>query len=256
MKKSCFAMLAVAVAVFAFSGPALAMDADELIEKHLEATGGREAMDAIQSAKVSGKFMTQGMEFPFSMVQKRPNFLRIEADVMGMSMVQAFDGEKGWSINPMAGSTDAQPMGEFENKSFKMQADMEGGLAGYKKKGYTVEYLGEEEVEGTPCHKLRMDTKEDIVIDFFFDTEYFLIIKQATTMTMDENVVESQTYMSNYQEVGDIIMPFAVETRMGDVVANNIVFDTVEQNIELDDSLFVMPEKAAAPEAPDLGGGQ
>lgn len=246
MKKSCFIML---VALMAFAGLAQAMDADELIAKNIEATGGRELIESVQSARIVGKFMTQGMEFPFSMTQKRPNFLRIEAEAMGMTIVQAFDGTAGWSINPMMGSTDPQPMGDFENKSFEMQADMDGGLMDYAKKGYTVEYLGEEDVEGTPCYKLRMDTKKDIVIDFFFDKEFFLIVKQANTMTMDEQVIESDTYMSDYQEVNGMIIPFSVETRMGDMVANQIVFETVEQNVEVDESIFVMPEKVA-PAAP------
>ena len=131
-----------------------------------------------------------------------------------------------------------------------MQADMDGGLGNYKDRGYTVEYLGEEDVEGTACYKLRMDTKEDIVIDYYFDKEYFLVVKQGNTITMDENVIESDTYMSDYQEVGDLIIPFAIETRMGDVVANNIVFETVEQNIDVDETIFAMPEKVEAPGVP------
>ena len=80
MKKSCFVMLAAAVALMA-AGPIQAMDADELIAKNIEATGGKEKIESIQSAKIIGKFMTQGMEFPFSMTQKRPNLLRIEAEL-------------------------------------------------------------------------------------------------------------------------------------------------------------------------------
>jgi outer membrane lipoprotein-sorting protein len=249
MKKSCFVLLTAVVALCALTVPALAMDVDELIDKHLEASGGKDKLEAVKSTQVTGKFMTQGMEFPFTMTQKRPNYLRIEAEVMGMSMIQAFDGEKGWSINPMMGSTDPQPMGDFENKSFKLQADMEGMMA-FKEKGYTMEYLGEEDVEGTPCHRMKVDTHEDIVIDYFFDAEYFLIVKQATTVKMDEQVIESQTYPSDYQDVNGLIMPFSIETRMGDMVANSIVFEKVEHNIEVDDSQFMMPEVEEAPGAP------
>lgn len=253
MKKSCVLLLTIAIACISMAGIAQAMDADELIKKNIEAMGGRKAIEAVKTAKASGKFLTQGMEFPFSMISERPNYLRIEAEVMGMTMIQAFDGEAGWTINPMTGSTDAQRMGPFENKGFKMQADQDGGLMNYKERGYTVEFLGEEDVEGTPCYKLSMDTHEDITMVFFFDKEYFLIIKQSVTMMMDEQKVESQTYMSDFQEVGDLIAPFAIETRMGDVVANQIVMEAIEQNIEVDSSIFVMPEAApAAPADPAL----
>ena len=46
-------------------------------------------------------------------------------------------------------------MGELEDKSFKLQADMDGLLVDYAKKGYTVEYLGEDDVEGTAVHQLQ-----------------------------------------------------------------------------------------------------
>nr|MEE4266835.1 hypothetical protein [Candidatus Krumholzibacteria bacterium] len=256
MKKSCFAMLTLIFALCTVAVPSQAMDVDELIAKHVEASGGAKKLDAVQSTKVIGKFMTQGMEFPFSMIQKRPNLLRIEAEVMGMTMIQAYDGDHGWSINPMMGSTDPQLMGEFENKSFKMQADMDG-LRSFKKRGYTMEYMGEEDVEGTPCYRLRVDTHEDIVMDYFFDKEYFLVIKQASTVKMDENIIESQTYMSDYQDVDGMITPFAIETRMGDMVANSIAFETIEHDVEVDDSIFVMPEAATPPPPPATeGGGQ
>jgi outer membrane lipoprotein-sorting protein len=229
-----------------------AMDADELIAKSIEATGGLEKIQSIDSMKATGKFLAQGMEFPFTMTQKRPGKMRIDAEIMGATMVQCFAGEKGWTINPMTGSTAPQPMNEMEEMSFKLQADMDGILVDYAEKGYTVEYIGEEDVEGTPTHQLRVDTKSGIVIDMFLDTEYFLIIKSANKITHDEKEFETQTYMSDYQEVDGLILPFAVETRSGDIVMNQIMMEKVEYNVEVEDSLFDMPEVPTAPETPEL----
>jgi outer membrane lipoprotein-sorting protein len=249
-------MLALAAAAILAVGTLLpaaaaAMDADELIARHLEATGGAEKLKSVDARKASGKVMVQGMEIPFSMTSKRPNQLRIEASVMGMNMIQCFDGAHGWSINPMTGSMDAQPMSEIEEKGFRLQADMDGAFVDYKKKGYTVEYLGEDDVEGTPAYKLRLDTQQDIVMDLFFDTEYFMLIRQDSKITIDGNVIESQTYMGDFRDVDGIIIPFSIEARQGDVVNTQIVLDAVESNLELADDLFVMPEPAAAPAAPE-----
>mgnify|MGYP002641604897 FL=1 len=140
-------------------------------------------------------------------------------------------------------------MGELENKSTKLQADMDGLLVNYEEKGYTVEYIGEAEVEGTPVYQLRVDTNMDIVMDLYFDQEYFLVIKQSATINFEEKVIESDTYMSDFQEVGDgIIMPFSIETRMGETTVNQIVMTNVEHNVEIDKSIFAMPvvEPAAA----------
>ena len=240
--------IVVALAMVSAAGVSPAMDAEELIEKNIEATGGLEKLESITSSLAMGKALAQGMEFPFVMKQARPNLMRLDVEVMGMQMVQAYDGAKGWTINPMAGATKAQPMGEIEGKSFKMQADMDGLLVGYQEKGYTVEYVGEADVEGTPVYQLRLDTHDDIVIDMFFEQEYFLAIKMSSTITWDEKVIESDTYMSDFQDVEGTVMPFSIETRMGEVTVNQIVIDTVEFNVEIDESIFVMPEDEAAAE--------
>ncbi len=238
--------------VVIFPLAAQAMDADELIAKNLEATGGLDKIKSIDSVMYTGKFLTQGMELPFTMTQKRPGKMRIDADIMGSTMVQCFDGEKGWGINPMTGSTDPQPMSGMEEKSFKLQADMDGPLVDYAKKGYTVEYIGEEDVEGTPTYQLKIDTGDGIVMNIFFDKEYFLNIKSSNVITMDENEFETQTYSSDYQEIEGMIMPFSIETRSGDTVLNQVVMEKVEYGVELDDSTFEMPEVPAAPEAPSV----
>jgi len=235
-----FAVVLLTTGITATAG---AMDADELIAKNIEATGGLEKIQSIETVQATGKFLTQGMEFPFTVTQKRPNKLRLVADIQGMSLIQVFDGEAGWSINPMTGSQDPQPMGEVELKSFKLQADMDGPHINYAEKGYSVEYIGEDEVEGTAVYQFRLDTHNDIVMDYFLDQEYFLTIKQTSKITVDDNEIEIDTYLSDFKEINGIVMPFAIDTRRGDVTMNQIMIETVEQGVAVDDSVFVMPVK-------------
>ncbi len=242
----------VALALIAMALPVAAMDVDELIAKNVEAQGGKDKIKGIETLTIEGNFMTQGMEIPFTMKQKRPDKMKIEASFMGMTMIQCFADGAGWSINPMMGSTDPQPMAEVESKSFAIQANIDGPLLGYQEKGWTATYEGEEDVEETPAYKLTLDTHDGIVIDFFIDKEYFLTIKQATRITIDTNEVESETYLSDFQEVEGIVMPFAVETRMGGVVANTVMMTSVKLNQEVDDAEFEMPEPTPAP-APTAG---
>ncbi len=247
MKKSFAIALIVSLSVILSAGFVMAMDADELIKKSFEATGGLDKIKSVKSSHATGKALAQGMEFPFVMRTLRPNYLRLDVEIMGMTMIQAFDGEKGWTINPMAGITVAQDMTEIENKSFKLQANMDGLLVDYKDKGYTVEYIGEADVEGTPAYQLKVDTHDDIVMDLFFDQEYFLNIKMTTAITWEEKVNESETYMSDFQEIEGMIMPFSIETRMGGVAASQIVIEKVELDTEFEEGLFEMPAAEAAP---------
>lgn len=243
-------LLSLAVA----AGAASAMTADELIAKAIEAQGGAAALKAVNSAKATGKFMTQGLEIPYTMVMVRPNLMRIDAAVMGMSIVQCFDGTGGWSINPMTGSQDPQAMSGMEAKAFRLQADIDGQLVDYAAKGYTVEYVGAEDVEGTAAQHLRLDTKQDIVLDFWFDAESFLLLKQNMKMKVDQGEFETQNYPSDYRQQSGLTIPFSLETRQGDQVMNHLVIDTLEHGVTVDKSVFTMPPKAAAPAAADSTG--
>lgn len=246
MKRSMAVALLISFSLVLTAGISSAMDAKELIEKNIEATGGLDNLKSKKAFTANGKALVQGMEFPFVMRQSRPNRMILEVEIMGMKMIQAYDGDKGWTINPMAGITVAQEMGELENKAFKMQADMDGLLINYEDKGYTVEYIGEGEVEGTPVYHLKLDTKDDIVIDLYFDQEYFLVIKQSSTTTWEEKIIESDSYMSDFQETEGTIIPFSVETRMGETTVSTIVIETVEYTEKMDASIFAMPAAEAA----------
>lgn len=253
MKFRHLSAILLAALTFTVAAGAFAMDLGELVSRSLDAQGGVEALKAIQSQKVTGKIITQGMEMPFTMLTARPNSMRVEVSVMGMNMVQAFDGTTGWSINPMTGSQDPQPMGEVETKSFRLQADMDGPLQNWEARGWVGEYIGQEDMEGTAAHRLRVDTKQDVVFDIWVDAESFLPIKQTTKMKVDQQEIETQMYPGDYRTQDGVVMPFALETRQGDQVMMNMVFDTIEFGVAVDPAVFAMPPKAAAAPADTTG---
>jgi hypothetical protein len=235
---------ALCLLILAVPTAALAMDVDELIAKSIEATGGKDVIKSVKSMQIEGNILVQGMEIPFTMMQKRPGKLKIEAAIMGMSMTQCFADGQGWAINPMLGSTDPQPMPEMEAKSFSIQADMDGPLMDYKEKGFTATYVGEEDVEGTPAYRISLDNNDGMIMDFFLDKEFYLTILQQTNMTVDGNAMTTMTYMSDFQEVEGMVMPYSVETRMGGTVVSQIMFKTVVLNGDIDDAIFAMPVAA------------
>lgn len=247
-------LTAVALFALALPGVALAMDVPELVGKALDAQGGAAALQAVKSQKAVGKVLTQGMEMPITMTSARPNRMRVDVSVMGMSIVQAFDGTNGWSINPMTGSQDPQPMSPDQTKGFRLQADMDGPLMHWEERGWTGEYVGQEDVEGTAAHRLRIDTKEDTVIDMWFDAESFLLLKQSTKMKVDQGEMETQVFPSDYRQVGDLVVPFAMETRQGGQVMMNMVFESLEFGVPVDEASFAIPAKAAPAATGDPSG--
>lgn len=222
-----------------------AQTATELAEKHINAIGGTKNVHAINTIKTSGNVTAgPGMEFPFTMYQKRPQFMYLESSAMGMTLKQGFDGKTAWSINPFSGSDEVQVASPDESKGTREQADLDDIIMDYEKKGKKIDYLGEEELEGTSYYKLKVSHNEDINY-VYLNKENYLIYKITTKTFFQEKEVLSETILSNYKKVSEILMPHTIETKMDGNVVSSVNILNTEVNLKLDDEMFKVPGSAS-----------
>jgi outer membrane lipoprotein-sorting protein len=167
-------VLFVLCGVLALAGLASAETLEEILAKNLEVRGGKDAILAVQTTRSTGTMRMGGsaagaLEVPFTAEFKRPNKVRIEFTMQGMTAVQAYDGEVGWSIMPFLGKTEAEEMAEDQLKDIKEQADFDGVLVNYEEKGHAVELMGTEEVDGTPAYKVKVTKANGDVVNLFLE---------------------------------------------------------------------------------------
>ena len=220
-----------------------AQDVDEIIKKNIEAKGGYEKIKSVQTIKMTGNMMQQGMKIPFTIWQKRPSFFRLEATVQGQTMVQAYDGETAWWIFPFMGDPTPQKMPEDQVKDVIDQADIDGHLVDYKKKGNKVEFLGKEDMEGTDVLKLKLTKKDGDVQYWYLDAEYYIELKVTSKRKQGETEMEVDTYLSDYKDVNGLMMAHSIESKVDGNTVAQITIETVEMNVDVDDSKFKMPVK-------------
>jgi outer membrane lipoprotein-sorting protein len=219
---------------------------DELVAKNVAARGGAEKMKAIRTARITAKGVTaEGVEAPITVYIKRPGLMRSESTVQGESIVQAFDGKQSWSVNPLMGSG-APTYGseqESRNASERAASQLDGHLADYKAKGSKVEFQGKEYVEGSQAYKLKITTKDGSVIYDYLDEKTYLDIKTVLRVIQGGVELEVTSYPSNYKPVAGVMVPLAVDQRIGTLPAMKMVIEKVEVNVPLPDSLFQFPKK-------------
>lgn len=218
-----------------------AQSLDEVLENYFEVTG-QETMIASKNSVSTGKMIQMGLEIPFKQYSAAPNKFRVEATFQGMTLIQTYNGEEGWNLNPFAGQTEPQPMGEMEMKAMEVQADYEGMLWNWKDKGYTVTLEDNEEVEGTDCYVVKV-VKDDDEFYNYIDADSYVLIKSKTKMMFDGNAVESETFMSNFQEGDGYIFPGKIETRSNGQVVSTIVIDEMALDVDIADDFFGKPTK-------------
>ncbi|HKV08617.1 MAG TPA: outer membrane lipoprotein-sorting protein [Thermoanaerobaculia bacterium] len=231
---------------------AFAQTADELIEKSIQAQGGREKIEAVKSARMTGKMtMGQGMEAPILIETVDPNKFRMELTFQGMTMIQAWDGKSGWQVQPFMGKTEPEAMNEQDQKAMERQLENMDLLTKYKEKGHTVELVGKEELEGSPVYKIKLTKKNGEVSNVYLDAETYLLVKQTGKTQMQGQELESETNLSDYKEVAGVLYPYSIQTKIpsmpGGVMTMN--FEKIEPNPDIPASRFEMPPKkeAAAP---------
>ena len=245
------------------SNAASALTADEVVARYIQARGGLPKLGAINSLRLTGKavfgFGDTQIEASWGALQKRPAMIRTEVSLQGLSAVEAYDGKEGWNLDPFGGRREAQRASADDSKSRAQAADIDGPLVNWREKGHRVEYLGTEDVDGTPAHKLRVTLKDGDTRTIFLDPDYFLEIRTVTETHIRGTERVSQTDLGSYEQVEGVWIPFSIESGpKGGPRTARITIERAEVNVASDDAVFHFPPAGstisraiqAAPSAP------
>ena len=222
-----------------------AMTLDQILQQNYKSRGGLAKLKAVKTYTMTGtvNLAQPEMEFSFVMYQKRPNLMRMEADLMGQQMVQAFDGVKAWWIAPPLGITEPQEMPEGQSEEIVEQADSFDPLLDYKEKGYKLELVGTEDLEGSQVYKLKLTKTSERVTFFYLDTDSCIELKTSATINQGGSDVTVDTIFGDYKEVDGIMIPFSIDAVVAGSIGTTITVESVKINEKIDDSIFKMPEK-------------
>lgn len=249
MPSQCLRALLVASAALGL--PALrAQDPGPALDAWTRARGGAEALHAIQTLKITSHVYWGSTEIPVVTEYKRPGRYRQVTTVQGLQVVEALDGEAGWSINPFSGYggfMKPQPMNPEDLRDAKESADFDGPFVDWKAKGHQVSDLGEEEVEGSPAKKLQAKLADGTVVTSWLDKDSGLEIKRVKRRVVRGSEQESETLLGNYFKHGGLWFPHLLETgAVHSDAKGKAVVDKVEVNVPIDDADFKMPESPKA----------
>jgi hypothetical protein len=232
------------IASVAFAQEKSEPTADQLVAKNIEAKGGASALHDLQTLRLTGKMLVQEgqIQLSFLQIKKRPDEARTEASLQGMTQIEAYDGKEGWKVSPFFGRKDPERMSADDVKALVEDAEMDGPLIDWQTKGNTVEYLGTEDVDGTPAHKLKVTRKNGDVSFVYLDPDHFLEIRVLTQRTRHGAYEEVETDLGDYEKAGGVFVSTSIEFgRKGAPDKQRIVIDKVEANVPVDDTIFHFP---------------
>ena len=238
MKKSIITTLAILI--IASMNFVQAQSLDDVLKKHFKAVG-QDKLVAAKTYFMKAKINQMGMELPMEMKMKRPNKFRVEMEMQGQKMIQAFDGEKGWMIAPWL-SPDPQVLEGDQLKQAMEQADFEGELYNYEEKGHSVDFVGKVNADGKEAYKIKLTAKDGSIKNYFIDAGTNLIIKVKAKISAAGQEVEVEQKLSDYKDFDGVLMATKMKsaTPMGNV---SIIVEEFNVNQKFDDAIFMQPAK-------------
>jgi len=252
MKKITLVLVTI-LSIVAFSDT-FAQTAEEIVSNYIENIGGQEEWSKIESMRATGMGRQQGVDYPFTFITLKDGKTLINVDLQGREFtVEAFHGETQWAMNFQTLKPEASDSETSLNYKNGAKDNMPDAFMNYKKKGYEVELLGEEDFDGTACYKIQL-TKTPMLIDgkeednieiYYFDKDNFVpIAMESVVMSGPGKGSKSTVLFTDYQEKNGLYMPYSVITQFNGQNVFEMVMKDVEFNVEVDESIFEMPEEA------------
>jgi hypothetical protein len=228
---------------------AQAQTADDIVEKHLAAIGGRAVLSKATSEIATGSVVvsTQGVDLSGSVeiYRKAPNktrsFIRLDLSAVGgteLTVDQRCDGKTGFVSNSM--------QGDREITGAQLQAMLNNAfpstLLNYKEEGGKVELVGKDKVGDRAVHVLVYTPKAGPAGRLFFDTETYDVLRTVVSVNVPEagGEVEQTADVGDFRTVSGMKMPFRVTT-ISAIQTVSITVAKIEINAAVDDAMFARP---------------
>jgi len=184
--------------------------ARSIIDRHVKAVGGREAILSHTSQHATGTFsvpaqgLTGSVEI-FGAANPNRTALRVQVPGLG-EIASGFDGSHGWSMSPLLG-----PMLQVgkELEQAKFDADFYGDLRDAKRYR-SIKTVEKTTFDNRPCYKVSL-VREDGSEDFdFYDVATGLRAGSMNTRETPMGSVKTTSIEGDYKKFGNLLLPTTV----------------------------------------------
>lgn len=222
---------------------AKAQTADYIVAKTLQARGGVAAIKAIQTERLVGHIsFANNPSGKFIVEIKRGGKMRETIGLGAKTMIETTNGKEGWRLMVADGTGTPVAMSAGELRNMAGGADIDGPLLDYASKGYKLELVGKDESGGKRSYKLKVTDKTGEIRYDYIDSSSYLEIKWQGQVENQGKTDTFASYFSDYRKVHGVMFAFQISSGTADhPEGQKIVFDRVEINVPLDDSIFGKP---------------
>jgi outer membrane lipoprotein-sorting protein len=219
-------------------------DAKDVINKYLDAVGGKAAAENIKTVITTGAFElpAMGLKGTLKIQAKQPGMLLVHTDIPGFGQIeQGTNGQIAWSVDPNMGP---RLLSGGEKAQFMRQADM---LSEWHWEKYFTDAktVGMEDVDGKSAIKVEFTPKEGGKETRYFDKDSGLLLRVDVVVQSAMGDMPASSFLSDYRKIGEITIPFK-NRQVAGPTEFTITIEDVKQNVDIPDSVFEPPAEVKA----------
>ncbi|HUA00775.1 MAG TPA: hypothetical protein VMB02_10635 [Candidatus Aquilonibacter sp.] len=220
------------------SAAAPAPSIEQILNRYLDATGGRAAWTRVTSRVTTGtiEVPSANLSGTIELREKAPDRILSEIRIAGILFRQGYDGTVGWADDPQHGLRE-QTGAELDET--KRDADFYHPLD--MKKLYTkLLVVGPARINDRDTYEVEADVPDGDPDEIYFDAASGLPIRVVSRHHNAQGPVDFREDFDDYREVDGLRRPFLIQETSGDTVLTIHVTE-VRHNVLLDDSVFSKP---------------
>ena len=222
---------------------------DDVINKYIDARGGKDKLDSVKSIYMEGTREMMGNEITIRITKEQGKLSRTEFDMGGTTGFVLVTNKDAWTYIPMR-SPDPVKLPDDAVASMQIELDIAGPLVDYIAKGNKVELIGKDTLDGNENYKIKLTTATGKDILFWIDSKTYLLTQTSQKgggmfggggRKNGNGDNETTVVYKDYSAVDGIQFPHTIETKMAG--GNNAgggaaTFDKIEINQPVDPKLY------------------
>jgi hypothetical protein len=215
--------------------------AETVLDKYVEATGGKAAYAKLHSAVSTGsmEFTANGIRGTLTLWRARPDKSLMEINLEGIGKIrEGSDGRVAWSLSAIQGPH----LKEGDEKAEALRNSRFDADENWRAVFAKAETTAVETVEGKECYKLVMTPKEGSPVTRYYDRQSGLLLKVTMTVKSPMGEIPVESVASDYRKDGEILSAHKV-TQKAAGQTFSISIDKTDYNVEIPPGKFDIPDE-------------
>ena len=216
--------------------------ADQIIDKYIEALGGKAAIESVASRVERGTLTSGEMKAPVDIYAKAPDKRISIVHMPNGDSSTAFDGNVGWLGAP---GRPPREMSAAETDNFRLDADLHFATD-LKQLFKSFRVHGEERIGERPVYAVYAFNEGKPRVQLYFDEHTGLLVRLVRYVDTPLGRNPTQIDFDDYREAGGAKVPYrwTVARTSGRFT---IQVEELRQNVPVDDAKFAMPPPPPSP---------